>query len=66
VISDRMANWVIGVVLTMWAGNIIAGIFAINGYQPSEGINAIFTGTVGLAFMARARAKDRDDEKDPK
>lgn len=66
-ISDRTANIVIGVVLTIWAANVIAGIFAINGYKSSEGVNAIFTGTVGLAFMARAKAKDRaEDEKDRK
>lgn len=63
-ISDRTANLVIVVVLIMWAGNILAGIFAINGYQSSEGVNAIFTGTVGLAFMARAKAKDRNGDDD--
>lgn len=61
-ISDRTANVVIGVVLTVWAGNVVAGIFAINGYQADPGINAIFTGTVGLAFVVRARAKGHDDE----
>lgn len=63
-ISDRTANIVIGVVLTVWAGNVIAGIFAINGYQSDPGINAIFTGTVGLAFAARAMAKGRSDKSD--
>lgn len=62
--SDRTANIVIGVVLTVWAVNVVAGIFQLNGYSSSEGLNAVFTGTVGLAFMARAKAKDKRDDTD--
>lgn len=65
--SDRAANVVIGVVLTVWAANVVAAIFAINGYQGSEGINTLVTAAVGAAFVARARAKDRDrDDRDDK
>lgn len=63
--SDRTANIVIGVVTTIWAGNVIVGMLAWNGYQPSAGINAIFTTIVGGAFALRARSKGngRDGEK---
>lgn len=61
-ISDRTANIIIGVVTTMWVANIMAGVFAINGYEPSESINGIFTGTVGVAFLIRARAKSSGDD----
>lgn len=57
-----MANIVIAVVLAGWAGNIVAGIFQINGYQSSESINGVFTATIGLAFALRAKAKDRNDD----
>lgn len=53
--NDKTANIVIGVVTAIWAGNVIAGMFQLNGYQPSEGINAIFTAIVGGAFAIRAR-----------
>lgn len=58
--TDRTANVVIGVVTTIWAGNVVAGMFAWNGYQPSEGINAIFTAIVGGAFALRARNRNSD------
>lgn len=58
--TDRTANIVIGVVTTIWAGNVVAGMFALNGYQPSEGINAIFTAIVGGAFALRARNRNGD------
>lgn len=61
-ISDRTANIIIAVVTTIWASNMILGMFSINDYQPSEGVNAIFTGTVGLAFLMRARAKSDEDD----
>lgn len=63
-ISDRTANIIIGVVTTIWAGNIVAGMFAINNYEPAESINGIFTATVGVAFLMRARAKTKDEDKD--
>lgn len=66
-ISDRTANIIIGVVTTVWAANILAGMFALNGYKPAESINGIFTATVGVAFLIRARAKqDEDEDEKPK
>lgn len=65
-ISDRTANIIIGVVTTVWAANILAGMFAINGYKPAESINGIFTATVGVAFLIRARAKQDEDDREPK
>lgn len=57
-LSDRAANVITGVVTAIWAANVVAGMFAINGYQPSEGINTIFTVIVGGAFVLRHKAKD--------
>ena len=61
-ISDRAATILIAVVTTIWAVNILAGMFAINGYQPSESINGIFMGIVGGAFALRARSHRGDDD----
>lgn len=61
IVSDRTANIVIGVVTTIWAGNVIVGMLALNGYAPSEGINAIFTAIVGGAFALRARNRSNGD-----
>lgn len=63
-ISDRTANILIAVVTTVWAANMLGGMFSINGYEPSESINGIFTGTVGVAFLIRARSKDRTGDGD--
>ncbi len=63
-LTDRAATVLIAVVTTIWAGNIVAGMFAINGYQPSESINGIFMGIVGGAFALRARSRDRHDDND--
>jgi hypothetical protein len=60
IVSDKTANIVIGVVTAIWAGNVIVGMFGVAGYQPSEGINAIFTGIVGGAFALRARNRNGD------
>lgn len=57
IIGDRAANVIIGVVTAIWAGNIVAGMFEINNYQPSESINGIFMTIVGGAFILRARAR---------
>lgn len=59
--SDRTANIVIGVVTGIWAVNVLAGMVAFNGYQPSGGINAIFTTIVGGAFALRARNRGNGD-----
>lgn len=59
--NDRTANIVIVVVTAIWAGNVIVGMVSVNGYQPSEGINAIFTAIVGGAFALRARNKSNGD-----
>lgn len=59
-ISDRTKTVVIGVVTTIWAGNILAGMFELNGYQPSESINGIFLAVVGGAFALGAKGKSDD------
>lgn len=64
-ISDRTATNVIIVVTVVWALNIVAGVFAIGGYQPSESVNGIFMSIVGGAFIVRARKTDNRDD-DPK
>lgn len=61
--NDRTATIVIAVVTTVWAGNIVAGMLAINGYQPSESINGIFMAIVGGAFALRARKRGGDDDR---
>lgn len=57
-LSDRAANIIIGVVTAVWAGNILAGMLQVNGYQPSEAVNGIFLTIVGGAFVLRSKAKD--------
>jgi hypothetical protein len=57
-LSDRSANVIIGVVTVVWAGNILAGMLQVNGYQPSEAINGIFLTIVGGAFVLRSKTKD--------
>lgn len=57
-LSDRSANVIIGVVTAVWAGNILAGMLQVNGYQPSEAINGIFLTIVGGAFVLRSKTKD--------
>lgn len=59
--SDRLANIVIVVVLTMWVINMVAAIFQVNGYQSDPLINGIFMGTVGLAFVAKFKGKTPPD-----
>ena len=54
-ISDRAYTVIIGVVTTVWAGNILAGMFSINDYQVSESINGIFMAVVGGAFALRGK-----------
>lgn len=61
-ISDRTATIVIGVVTTIWAANVVAGMLALNGYSPSESINGIFMTIVGGAFVLRSRGKDGDKQ----
>lgn len=60
-LSDRGANLVIGVVTTVWAANIGAGMLHLNGYQPSEAVNGIFLVIVGGAFVLRRGEKDNDE-----
>jgi uncharacterized membrane protein len=55
--TDRTATVVIYVVTGIWALNILAGMFAWNGYKPSTEINGIFMVVVGGAFVARTRAR---------
>lgn len=57
IISDRTATVVIYVVTGIWTTNILMGMFAVNGYQPSSEINGIFMAVVGGAFIARTRAR---------
>lgn len=57
IISDRTANIIIGVVTSIWVVNILAGMFEVNDYQPSETINGIFMTIVGGAFVLRARSR---------
>lgn len=57
-LSDRAANIITGIVTAVWVANVVGGMFAIRGYQPSEGINTIFTVIVGGAFVLRHKAKD--------
>lgn len=57
-ISDRTANIITGIVTAVWVANVVGGMFQINGYQPSEGINTIFTVIVGGAFVLRHKTKD--------
>jgi uncharacterized membrane protein len=63
-ISDKTATVVVWVVLAGWAANLTASIFQFHGYQSNESVNAVFTGTVGVAFYARAKAKEREQERE--
>lgn len=62
--SDRAATIVVYVVTGMWVGNLIAGVLAINGYQPSEAVNGAFMLIVGGAFTARTLKKKDDGSSD--
>lgn len=53
--TDKTATIVIYVVTAIWAGNVVVGMIPGSAYQPSEGINAIFTAVIGGAFALRAR-----------
>jgi hypothetical protein len=57
-LSDRAANIITAVVTVVWVANVVGGMFEINGYQPSEGINTIFTVIVGGAFVLRYKTRD--------
>lgn len=52
--NDKTVTVVIYVVTAIWAGNVIVGMAAIQGYAPSAGLNAVFTTIVGGAFAIRA------------
>lgn len=54
-LSDRAANWVIGTVTAVWALSMVAGMFQINGYRPSDLIHGVFMSVVGTAFLARIK-----------
>ena len=56
-LSDRAANIIVGVVTAVWAASVVAGMFKVNGYQPSEGVNTIFMVVVGGAFVLRYKAR---------
>lgn len=62
-ISDRTYTVVIGVVTTVWAINILAGITQFNDYHPPESINGVFMGIVGTAFLARNKSSSKDDDR---
>lgn len=62
-ISDRTASITIAVVLTVWTTSTFAGMFGINGYQPSESINGIFMAVVGGALLAKQRGSGGGDHK---
>lgn len=62
--TDKTATTVIWIVTGIWAVNVVVGMVGAWGYQPSEGINGIFTLIVGGAFAARAVAKGKSDDRD--
>lgn len=61
-ISDRTKTVVIAVITTVWAANILAGMFELNGYKPSESINGIFLAIVGGAFALGAKNNGKDND----
>lgn len=63
-LSDKTATVIISVVTAVWAGNIIAGVIALNGYRPSETVNGIFMAIVGGAFALRARNGNKPGDGD--
>ena len=52
-LSDRAATILIGVVSTVWAGNILAGMLQLNDYQPSEAVNGIFMAVAAALLRSR-------------
>lgn len=65
--SDRAANVVLGVVLTVWAVNVLAAIVSFRGYEGSESLNGLVTTAVGAAFVYRAaKAKNEADDDRPR
>lgn len=57
-ISDRTANVIIAIVTAVWVANILAGMFELNNYEPSEAIHGIFMVIVGGALGLRNRGND--------
>lgn len=53
-LSERVRTIVIFVVVAVWATNFFAGLW-VDGYEPSESINAIFMAIVGGLFALGAR-----------
>lgn len=65
--NDRAYNIVIYVVLAVWVMNFLAGLFQLNGYTPDREIHAIFSGIVGVAFVAKnveVKRKSGSDQND--
>lgn len=59
-LSERTRTIIIFIVTAVWAANFAAGLW-IDGYEPSESINAIFMGIVGGLFAWGARGNGNKD-----
>lgn len=70
--TDRAANVILGVVLAVWALNVVAAITKFRGYEGSESLNGLVTVAIGAAFTYRAakatdydkRRRSRDERRD--
>ena len=56
--TDRVMTILIAVITAIWATNFFCSLL-IDSYDPSEGVNAIFMGTVGVLFAFKARPHQR-------
>lgn len=59
---EGQQKWVIRLVATMWAANLVAGMIPSLQYEPSEAVNGIFMAIVGGLFIAD-KAKQPDPDK---
>lgn len=62
--SEKTLTALTWVVAGIWATNVVVGMIGLGGYKSSEGINAIFTLTIGAAFAYRAKSRNGDGDGD--
>jgi hypothetical protein len=60
VIGRRARTVVIGVVVTVWAANFVAGVF-VKGYEPDQGINGVALAVIGGLFALGKKDQNSND-----
>lgn len=58
--SRRTSTIIIAVVTTLWIVNFIATL-TVDGYEPSESVNAVFASIIGGIVAMGTRKRDDDE-----